>query len=414
MKIFLFGMLILTAILGIAVAESDGSKTISADNNIIKISSNISQLDTSKPVATFEGGKLYMAGNLKVVDLHGSYREMGRQYGALMKNDLNEMYDNISADFGKKPGANYDGFLKVGRAYYNSYPQRYREVLNGIGETSGLGLDKELIINSIELNYLKSRGACSGIAAWGNYTSGEPLVFGRNFDWINLNNHFSVAVYNPDDGNIPVACVGYTGCVYVCTGMNKNGVFLELNNGMFVEAIDFGNRVLAMASLFSFLEDSQNLDQLDIQFHTARPTQTTIINVANQTGAYSYEWATFDVKRRGPDRDGLLVGTNQFVDPSWGINLAGDTFIAGQNFDMAKTNERRQNLLALGEKYKGNITPETMMEIISLPIEEGGASFIPSHHTSYQVVAVPENLTMWVRIPYYQDWVEVDLKPLFS
>jgi hypothetical protein len=78
-----------------------------------------------------------MAGNLKVVQLHGSYRDMGRQYGALMKNDLNEMYDNISADFGKKPGANYEGFLKVGREYYNSYPQRYREVLNGIGETSG-------------------------------------------------------------------------------------------------------------------------------------------------------------------------------------------------------------------------------------------------------------------------------------
>ncbi len=398
----------------ISAAEIDGSKTASTDSDTTKTAANISHiLDARNPAATFEGGKLYMAGNLKVVELHGSYRAMGRRYGALMKKDLNEIYEYISVDFGKKPGVNYDGFLKLGRTYYNSYPQRYREILNGIGETSGLGLDKELIINSMEGAYLRSRFGCSGIAAWGDYTSGGPLVFGRNFDWVTMGNYFSVVIYNPDDGNIPVASVGYTGCVYVCTGMNKKGVFLELNNGAFVEAIDFSNRVLAMASLFSFLEDSQDLDQLDIQFHTARPSHTFIINVANQTGAYSYEWATFDVKRRGPDRDGLLVGTNQFVDPSWGITMAGDTYLIGQTFDMAMTKERRENLLALGKKYKGKITPETMMKIISIPIEEGGA-FMAPHGTSYQTVAVPKDLKIWVRVPEYQDWVEVDLKPLFS
>jgi hypothetical protein len=391
------------------------------DSDTAKNAANIGHvLDARTPAATFEGGKLYMAGNLKVLELHGSYRAMGRQYGALVKKDLNEIYDIMSADFGKKPGINYDGLLKRARSVYQSYPQRYREILRGIAETSGLGLDKALIINSIEGAYLISRFGCSGIAAWGDYTSGGTLVFGRNFDWMTIGNYFSVVVYNPDDGNIPVAVVGYTGCVYVCTGMNKKGVVLELNNGMFVEAIDFSNRVYAPASLFTFLEDSEDLDQIDIQFHTIRPSHTFIINVADQTGACSYEWATFDVKRRGPDRDGLLAGTNHFVDPSWGITMAGDTYLIGQTFDMGKTRERRANLLALGEKYKGKITPETMMEIISIPIGKGGAFMDPEEPnpelaaTNYQIVAVPKDLKLWVRVPAYHDWVEVDLKPLFS
>ena len=36
------------------------------------------------------------------------------------------------------------------------------------------------------------------------------------------------------------------------------------------------------------------------------------------------------------------------------------------------------------------------------------------HDTSYQVVAVPEDLTIWVKVSGVQDWTEVDLKPLFG
>ena len=43
-------------------------------------------------VATFEGGQRYQAGDYPVIVLSGSYREMGRQYGGLMKTELNEEY----------------------------------------------------------------------------------------------------------------------------------------------------------------------------------------------------------------------------------------------------------------------------------------------------------------------------------
>jgi hypothetical protein len=37
--------------------------------------------------AEFEGGKLYRAGKIGVVELTGSYRQMGRQYGTLLRGE---------------------------------------------------------------------------------------------------------------------------------------------------------------------------------------------------------------------------------------------------------------------------------------------------------------------------------------
>ncbi|MDD2287125.1 MAG: hypothetical protein PHQ11_17205, partial [Paludibacter sp.] len=39
-------------------------------------------------VSSFENGDRYLAGNYSVIVLNGTYREMGRQYGGLMKDEL--------------------------------------------------------------------------------------------------------------------------------------------------------------------------------------------------------------------------------------------------------------------------------------------------------------------------------------
>jgi hypothetical protein len=54
-----------------------------------------------------------------------------------------------------------------------------------------------------------------------------------------------------------------------------------------------------------------------------------------------------------------------------------------------------------------------MMEVMSIPLENGGAFRAPNV-TSYQIVAVPKDLKVWIRVPEVQEWTEVDLKPLFT
>lgn len=370
-------------------------------------------LDTKTPVMTFEGSKLYRVGSLNVVELRGSYRDMGRQYGMLLKNELNEFYINMSTNFGKDPRFTYDAILQTARSDFRFYPQRYKEIIYGLTETSGMGFDKQLIVNNIikEISiYINSHEKeCSGVAAWGNYTSDGQLVFGRNYDLgPEPTKYTTVVVYNPNDGSIPLASINCIGNIGMESGMNKEGIFLELNDGHTSENMPRYDRIPALFSLFSFLENSVDLDQIDAQFHTSYPDIALIVNVANETGAYSYEWATSNVVRRTPDKVGLLVATNHFVDPSWRFAP-----IALNDQDPVYTAHRRSNLLALGEKYKGKFNPEVMMKIMNIPLEKGGAFRAPND-TSYQIVAVPKELKIWVRMPEVQEWTEVDLKPLFS
>ena len=228
------------------------------------------------------------------------------------------------------------------------------------------------------------------MATWGEYSSG-PLVFGRNYDLGPVNHQYAtMVVYNPTDGSIPVASWTFAWCIYVTSGMNSSGVFLELNNGSASDPSDFtASRPWAPIELFAFLEASTSLTQLTSYFEATRPDLSYIVQGADKNGAVSFEWATFGVKVRQPDKNGLLVATNAFFDPSW-----GQTPEDGVDFVVT----RRTNLFALAERNKGKFTPELMMKTISTPLDEGWAFRAPNL-TSYEIVVQPETLSTWVSVP---------------
>lgn len=366
-----------------------------------------------KLISTFEGGKLYKADKVYVLELHGRYRQMGRQYGKLMKNQLNGLYDTaINKQFIKKRGLSYELIREVSRSLFSMYPRRFKEIYYGMSETSGMDLDKLIILDQIVVYALfsSSSAECSGIAAWGDYTSGGPLIFGRNFDYPDYYREFAkfftVVVFNPDDGSIPTANLGYAGQIIMLTGMNKASIFIEDNDGTLSGGrIFYDNRIPFYILELGFLLDFSSLSQLNAALHSTRSDFTYIVNVADKNIAYSYEMATFGVKRRAGIHKGLLVATNHFVDPSWGISKP---FTDKPHLTML----RRKNLLALGEKYKGKFNAKKMMEILDIPIDKGGVT--RPKHTIYQVVAVPEKLRFWLKLPGYQDWVKVDVGRLFK
>lgn len=353
-------------------------------------------------------GELKKAGKINVLVLNGSYREMGEQYGTLLKKELNENYNGIAKDIKKIEDLTLEDVQEYGEVIYSTYPQKYKDILEGLAETSGLGMQKAKTLNAQEIYIsaaLVDMFKCTGMAVWGDYSEG-PLVFGRNYDLGPANHQYAtLVVYNPSDGGVPTASFTFAGAIYVTSGMNSSGVFLELNNGSASDPSDFtGQRVFAPADLFAFLESSTSLDQLKTCFESTLPDMAYIVQGADKDGAVSFEWATSGVKVRRADKDGLLVATNAFFDPAWGQTPEDTT-------DAIIT--RRTNLFKLAEENKGKITPEKMMEIISTPLEEGGAFRAPNL-TSFEIVAQPETLTMWLRVPEYQDWVKVDLNQYFQ
>ncbi len=269
---------------------------------------------------------LYEAGDISIVELHGSYREMGRQYGSLLKDELQEFYSlAIEEYYVGEIGLPLE-FLKEGtQEDFALYPERFKNIIYGMAETSGMELDELIILDEIIVigAIAEAYEACSGVAAWGDYTDNNSLVFGRNFDYPecfkNFSKYMTVAVYNPDDGSIPTASIGYTGQIQTLNGINKEGMFLELNAGSLSDtSLPESPRVPTCILLLSFLFDNSNMAQFDAAFNTNQTMLGLIVNVADKDRACSYEWATFGSMRRDGENEGFLVATNHFGSRSRG------------------------------------------------------------------------------------------------
>ncbi|VVB57474.1 Peptidase family M23 [uncultured archaeon] len=395
-------------------------------------------------VSSFEGGSKYKTLNnsFTVLDLHGSFREMGRQYGYLMREEMQEAYArtmNETAAMGM-PKQYVD---EAGDTLYNSNSQKYVELMQGMSETSGLTLQqhKELnggVISLITAYMVKSANdatpsnaslaaasagnvmasdprlsACSGVAFWGDYSADGKLYFGRNWDMVKsllvpYLPYMTLAVYHPDSGH-SVANLEWVGEVYTETAMNDQGLFLELNNGQQADAAHYEGRPFAAVKLLDFMFDSSDMNDIYREFNTTLPSDSYLIQVADQNAAYSYEWSsTMGARRRSENVSGLLVTYNSFVPPypaSWEGVINPPTPTAD---DM-----RRANFLKLANspEYKGQMEVEKMKQLLSIGYREGGG-MLPDN--VYQVIAVPADYTMWIHGQNYSGWEEVDLKPLFG
>jgi hypothetical protein len=368
-----------------------------------------------QPASSFEGGKLYKSGKINVVVLQGSYRQMGRQYGHLLSRELKSLYKNAVVNyFQKEKGLSAGTMEEAAHRLYRLYPQRFKDIIKGMAETSGLSLKEQITLNALE--HYGSMSGCSGIIAWGEYTNNNPLVAGRNYDWFDKYAEFAqtltITVFNPDSG-IPNAIITFAGVIYATTGLNAEGILLQLNNGLpSGGSLSYANRTPAIVSLLAALNDCGTLDQLDAFFNTTRTNFAFIINTADKSRGASYEWAPFEHRRRESDAEGLLVATNHFTDPSWGIVLKDDVGF--------ETVRRRDNLLALGHKYKGKINVESMKKILDIPMNNGGATWPvdgstkTAYRTTYQTIIVPASLQVWLKVPGFQNWTAVELKSLFN
>ena len=367
-----------------------------------------------KYVAEFDGGILYKADVFNVIELHGNYHQMGRQYGKLLKDDLKKFYDGAVKKFliGRE-GLTSEEMVVRARSVFDIYPQRFKAILHGMEETSGIELDKLMILDQIvAFPSIENRHFCSFMATWGNYTSGKSLVIGRNWDFAPSFKEFvpylTVAVYNPDDSSIPTASIGYVGQINTFTAINEAGLVLATNEGVASGGRVFhDNRISPLILNMAFLFDSFTMKQLDAAMNTARTGFPFIVNIADRNAAYSYEWPTFGIKKRSGVHGGLLVATDHFVDSSWGI--------VKPNRGMADDSvTRRNNLLALADKYKGTFNSAVMKTVLDTSIEKGGATWaVETYKTTYQIIAIPEHLKLWLKSPGFRDWTEIDLSMLF-
>jgi len=352
-------------------------------------------------VQLFEQGAKASKNNIGVVNLRGTWHEMGRQYGMLMKKELEDVHQFIHNILDNRI-VNPDMAAAVVDTEERQTPYRIVEFMRGASETSGLTIRQLQEVNAVER--ICGLPQCSAAFCWDDYVDG-PLVIGRNYDYNSLfsglKDDIAVTVYHPSDGSLAVATIGYVGEIYAVNALNEKGIFLELNNGTPSVKLKMPNpRVTGTTMLFSALFETDELADWELFFNTTACSSSYIINLADSDQAVSYEWCPLDVKH-GEDTlpEGLMVSTNYFVNPDW-------IFVQPSDAQSWEGITRRNNLIKLCEASKGTIDAQKMMEIIETPLAEGGAM---NQLTVYQMVVIPETKTLWLHVIGGADWLQIEL-----
>lgn len=383
-------------------------------------------------VASYEQGERYKIGGVNVTVLEGTYYDMGCQYGTLLKDEINFMYRSTIEDSIIKGGVASFERLKeeVVDVSWSGLPHSQRELLRGISEASGLELDKVILLDqSMTAAVLhvseafgpEGFGACSCLATWGDYTKDGQTVVGRNFDWLNLfqrcSSAFGVVVFKPNDGSVETAIIGYAGWINAMSGINQKGLFLETNSGLKSAGLKvLSDRIPYMNELLSTLLESEDLKFLSNGLTTIRPNMGMLVNISDSKMGLCYENDCHETKLREADSPGLLVTTNEFRLESWGKPISESESHSVRRWD---------NLNVLAEENKGKIDADVMMKIMDEPLHLGNGEFgkgatkptIEPNDidvTVHQIVAVPGERKIWLKVPGAIDWTLVDLNYFFS
>jgi len=359
-------------------------------------------------VSSFEGGERYLAGNYSVIVLEGSYREMGRQYGALMKDELLSEYAMLTNALGER-GYSIE-YLRTYVANGTQYqPERMKEITRGMAETTGLTEEDLALLYYGPALYISMPAGCSYLAVWGDYTPDGSVVLSRNWDLPDLlepfNQYYVLAVYRPTDGSNGVATFGPAGARPE-TLMNSAGLFIaDDNSGQ--EVVIMENRPDLISEFFRLMLDYSDLAGLKTGILATSPDIAWIVDAGGPDGAYVFEKGLNETKVR--TGDGVVAAANHFIDPSWNLTTQ----------PAANSLLRYANLLSQAEAAKGSIDAAKMMQIRDVLLTEGGSTFLHSelegylYSSNHQVVFVPATETLWIKV-VDMGWQKVDLAPLFE
>jgi len=274
------------------------------------------------PAASANKSPVGRSARLPVVCLRGGFRQMGRQYGALLSGDIRRLNRDVQRVYDQNdiaiPGLS---LRELSTRSLDLYPVRFRDFARGVAE--GAHVPLAVVAENTELfEYFAAfigpqsdatAGACSAISAWGPYTKGGTLVMGRDYDFPNFYREFDralvVVALHPSDGSSATALLTWAGSVGAISGFSEHGFVLENNDSSTYGDPNryFLTRTPFMVHLPQVLLDQTSAAGVDAAMRSYRGPYPLIWNLATREAGYVYETTTSEVKRRD-GADGLAVG----------------------------------------------------------------------------------------------------------
>lgn len=228
-------------------------------------------------------GSIEYMEDIKVMNLWGSWSEMGYAHGFLLGPDIYEVFH----DYFLEMVGGSDNFENA-RLFFLAYfqvPEEFAEytqgIISGISDTvstysPGLGRNIDYIdicvVSAIpDIAALKGNEMllCSSVSAWNGATMDDPDLAGspavsRNLDYYvdstgTVLDHSILITFDPEEGQdwISIGFPGFAGCL---SGMNESGISASLNMGNNQGTSQYGDPFvpICMAGALGLAEDDFN------------------------------------------------------------------------------------------------------------------------------------------------------------
>ncbi len=256
-------------------------------------------------------GQLRIERGVPVLTLRGTPREMGRQHGELLKDEIRTLYDDYLVAFVGGPAMARVASATASATLMTHVPDRFREEMEGLAE--GAGLPMAAVVLAQAFLDLKKSVQCSTLAATGPAAAdGEPLL-ARNLDFpsLGLAQRYSLVIVREPDRGPRTVTVGWPMLLGTLSGLSERGLALAM-----MEVYDGGTSTLSgmpYALLYrQTLEEATTVDEALAHLGRARRTTTNNVTLVDAAGGAAVaELSPERVAIRRPSQ-GVVMATNHF------------------------------------------------------------------------------------------------------
>eukprot|EP01084_Bolivina_argentea_P298257 513959_1 len=359
--------------------------------------------------------------DITVVNVTGSHYEMGVEYGYLLENELNMSLNILFDYFMNQNGMTYQQLVQQSELFYDRYSYTFNFFLQGISVGSGLSFTDCKILNAMETLHATSNQSsnnnyglpsCAFVSLPPSICANNATLIGRNYDFPAPFNEIAknlVVTIIHETNKIPTAIIGLPGQIYCPSCINKEGIFMELNNGEPSGGFTvIQERQTLLIKLLETLQNSYSMNDVVMQMNSFQSDYSLIINTNDaKCNGQSFEYSsTLGMKPFYFVNNQSFVSTNFFLNNTW-ENIPPPT-------DNTTWNgvTRRNNLLNLTSSLK-QYDSNDLLDIMNVTLENGGALW---NLTIYQIVFDSSTFSLFLRNTlnsHQNNWTHIPLNELW-
>lgn len=351
-------------------------------------------------------GELRIVAGIPFLKVSGSYYEMGRQYGSLLKSQLNEAFKNFTSQNWARIKQHQDLFPQLEKLL----PSKYIQYLKGIAAGSGLDYHKVLIGAFTTVDDFSLLGCSSILTKMQNDRGANSLFHAKNLDnFLGTGHNQAIIEFNP------VGEYKYIGTELMgaglCDGMNEKGISISIDDGGQGMRSKYPINPLLNFKMRDILSATKSLAEVDQQMrnYVCDIGQILIIGSGTENNGIVYDISYDKTRKNLMNAQKHLFVTNTYLHPD--LTPPKNLF-----------NCPRYTII---DRYMKDNLVQNIDNLIDLLSDPGTTYGVNNNHTKHSVIYDLQNKTIymafsddysawgkWLKYDWFKDEITAYREPL--